>query len=232
MLCARGEERLAEALTELRAANPDADAATVSADLATAAGAARAVEATVAAFGRLDVLVNDHNDDNHAEFADLGDDAFLDQLQAKPIGYLRLCWQAAQVMRPQGSGVILNVIGVPAKQSVGPPWYPLGLFTESALAGFTKSIADELGPAGIRVVAVHPGPIRTPRSTRFIGIRAEQMGITPEAAMEAWARGVPLRRFAEPSEVADVIVFLCSERAGFVTGTSLVVDGGLTRAIT
>jgi 3-oxoacyl-[acyl-carrier protein] reductase len=106
------------------------------------------------------------------------------------------------------------------------------MFTESALLGFTKSLADDLGPSGIRVLAVNPGPIRTPRSTRFIGISAGELGMTPEAAMEAWAKGVPLRRFADPSEVADVVVFLCSERAGFVTGTSLMVDGGLCRAVT
>jgi len=100
-----------------------------------------------------------------------------------------------------------------------------------AIMGLAKTLSNELGPEGILVNTVCPGYTRTGRLDEVAEARARAAGTSPAQVIEALGQSVPLRRIAEPEEIAAVVVFLCSERASFVTGTTLAVDGGATRGL-
>jgi 3-oxoacyl-[acyl-carrier protein] reductase len=106
--------------------------------------------------------------------------------------------------------------------------------SDSVRAGVTvmaKTIATDLAPFGITVNNVAPGPILTDRLADILTSRAKALGITLDEQMERFATGIPVRRVGQPKEIGDLCAFLCSLQAGYVTGQSIVVDGGVNRSI-
>jgi 3-oxoacyl-[acyl-carrier protein] reductase len=99
----------------------------------------------------------------------------------------------------------------------------------AGLSALTKTMANQLGPDNITVNAILPGHIRTDRQTHLAKIRSEKQGITPEQYFENVASHIPLRRIADPRELGDVVAFVASERASYISGASLLVDGGITK---
>lgn len=231
MLTARRGDILAEAAAEVAAAGAGAGAAGwVAADFASADGPAHAVGAAVERFGGLDVLVNNAAPNPLGGLTDADDDQILTWLRGKPLGYLRAIRAAVPHLREAGGGVIVNVAGMSARHATHK--YLVGTMATRAIHGMVKSLSDELAPDGTRVVGVDPGPteshhFRVNAVERF----AAERGTSPEEIVAEFAASVPLGRVADPSEIADVIVFLSSRRAGFVTGTSVLVDGGRSRSV-
>ena len=114
---------------------------------------------------------------------------------------------------------------------VDAPNYMIGGAANAALLNFTKSLADEGAPHGILVTGVNPGPIRTERWDGMVAKWSAAKGVTPPEAERAILGGVPLRRPGTSDEVANLVVFLASELSGYITGTTIAVDGGMTRTI-
>jgi 3-oxoacyl-[acyl-carrier protein] reductase/bacilysin biosynthesis oxidoreductase BacG len=226
VLCSRDHQRVNDASLLLgRTVGIDPPVAVV-ADMASSDGPARAVQAALDAHGRLDILVNNASDSEVGPLLALDPHDVERLFRAKPIGYVLACLAAVPAMR--SGGVIVNVAGISSK-SVSPS--SVTTVATMAVIGLTKALSEEVAHLGIRVLAVSPGPIRTPHLEENFVRFASFGGSTPHAVEEDMIRQVPLGRLGESLDVAEAIAFLASDRASYITGTALVVDGGKSRAI-
>ena len=217
MLTARGAEQLARAADEVVALSSADAVRTTATDLATAAGVERAVAATVDAFGRLDILVNNVGlgrgagllDTNDAEWAEAFDQTLYPSIRASRL--------AVPQMRKKGGGVIIFITSIWGRESGGRMTYNAVKAAETSLA---KSLAQQLARDNIRVVSVAPGSILFPGGSWHKRQQADPAGID-----EFVRRDLPFGRFGRAEEVGDVVAFLASPRASWVSGASVVVDG-------
>jgi NAD(P)-dependent dehydrogenase (short-subunit alcohol dehydrogenase family) len=132
-------------------------------------------------------------------------------------------------LRKNGWGRIVNVAGMAGLQP-GPMIMPVGL-NNAGILNVMKGLAEAEAPNNILVTTVCPGPIRTERQTTLLADAAKAKGITIEAAEREATAAIPLKRMGRPEEVADIVAFLASERASFTTGSYVLADGGLYRAM-
>ncbi|MGE3620793.1 MAG: SDR family NAD(P)-dependent oxidoreductase [Acidimicrobiia bacterium] len=227
VLAARREDLLAAAVEEIEAAG-GGRAWWVRLDLEDLDGPARAVEQAVERLGRLDVLVNNGVPTKLGGLFEWSDEGYLDGLVGKPVAYLRAARAAVPHLRAAGGGAIVNVAGMAARHATHA--YLVGTMAVSAIHALTKQLADELGPEGIRVVGVDPGVTDTAQfNDNAVGRFVRETGRSRDEVVAEFTASIPLRRVASPAEVADVITFLASARAGYVTGTCVLVDGGRSR---
>jgi NAD(P)-dependent dehydrogenase (short-subunit alcohol dehydrogenase family) len=221
-------------LATLEAELGDAAVAAVRSDLSTRAGVEAAIGAAVDALGGApDILVNNVGAGSVRTFDDLTDEDWRRTLELNFYSYVRAIRAVLPGMRERGSGVIINNASDLARQ---PEPNPLDYaVSKAAILSLTKALARSEGPS-IRINAVAPGPIWTPFWTKPGGF-AETLGtvhgLPPEEAVrhEMSLRQLPMQRLGRPEEVADVIVFLASDRASFVTSSVYGVDGGSVRGL-
>jgi len=185
---------------------------------------------TVRRFGSVDILVNCAATPgglvrNNIELAD--EDALLLDLNTKLVGYFRMCKYCVPHMRAAKWGRIVNVGGLTARCTEA-----MSGMRNTALVHLTKTLSDQLGPDGITVNIVHPGVTRTEHVEQWFAEMARAERTTFEAIVKREAADpAALRRMLEAEEVADCILFLVSRRASGLTGESIAVDGGLSRAV-
>jgi 2-dehydro-3-deoxy-D-gluconate 5-dehydrogenase len=219
----RRTDRLEQAAARLAAQGKAVHA--VTADVSVPADADAMVEAAVEGFGGLDVLVNNAAVYSNYLLDSLESSEFRRILEVNVEGVHNCTRAAVAQMRAQGrGGSIVNVTSIDA---IHPTSLGMAHYTTSkhAIWGFTKAMALELGPEGIRINAVAPGPSLTEGAVEYIQAGAPE-GIDIEAQWEQAAQRVPLRRWADPDEVARAVLFLASDLASYVHGAQLVVDGG------
>ena len=228
-ICGRTRETIEEAREDL-ARRTGGEVLAVQADTSREADIPHLVRAAADRFGGVDILVNNAGTMSSGRFAALADDALKLQLDTKLFGFLRLIREVVPHMRAQKWGRIVNLIGGAGKE---PDPYMFGSgMTNSALLNLTKSLSTELGEEGIHVNAVCPGWVDTALWRRNAGGLAAELGAkTEDDARRLAARKNALNRFGKPEELADAIVFLCSERASYITGVSLNLDGGRLKAL-
>jgi NAD(P)-dependent dehydrogenase (short-subunit alcohol dehydrogenase family) len=178
--------------------------------------------------GGIDILVNSVGAPKGGHFLDLSEDDWEESLASKLMGEIRCCREALPLLRASG-GVIVNVIGHRGRQPEGRA-LPAGV-ANAGLINFTVGLAQEEARHGVRVVGVNPGPVDTRRIHGVFETEAKLLGVSVAAARERWLSQVPLGRMARPEEVADVVVFLASDRASFISGTVVQVDGAATRCV-
>ena len=183
--------------------------------------------ATVERFGGVDILINNAGAAQGGAFLDLADQAWLDSWQLKLFGYIRVTREVFPHLAARG--VIVNVIGIAGVQPM--EHYMIGGAANAALLNFTKALADEGAPHGILVTGVNPGPIRTERWEGMLGRWGAAKGVTPDEAEREILKTVPLKRPGTAEEVANLVVFLAFELSTYITGTTIAVDGGMTRTI-
>jgi 3-oxoacyl-[acyl-carrier protein] reductase len=227
-VCARNRDSLAEAQRALEALGAGR-VLTVAADLTEAAAAERVVEAAVAAWGRIDILVNNAGAARGLPFDELTHERWLENLQLKLFGYLRMARLVLPHLRKNGWGRIVNIAGVAGLQPSAVAM-PVGL-NNAGILNVMKALSDAEAANNILVTTVCPGPILTERQTTLLQDAARTKGITVEAAQREATAAIPLRRMGRPEEVADAVAFLASERAGYITGSLVIVDGGLHRSM-
>jgi 3-oxoacyl-[acyl-carrier protein] reductase len=199
----------------------------VTADLGRAGGPEAVVEAALAAFDRVDCLVNNVGFAEIRRFEDVTDEQWDELWQLNVMSYVRAIRAVLPSMRAAGGGVIVNVSSTAGKRpSGGMPDYSV---TKAAVLSLSRLVADLYAKDGIRSNAVTPGPTATGAWVGDGGL-ADQQGDRDDVLQKVGA-GRPLGRLAEPEEIADVIVFLCSDRASYVTGAAWSADGGTVPVI-
>jgi 3-oxoacyl-[acyl-carrier protein] reductase len=199
----------------------------VARDLAAPDGPAGLVQEAEAALGSVDCLVNNVGFAYQASFEELSDEDWNEMWQLNVMSFVRAIRAVLPGMRTRGSGRIVNVSSSAGKRPSGSmPNYSVA---KAAVLSLSRLVADLYAKDGILCNAITPGPVATPAWLAPGGLadqQADRTGKTRDEVLAELARGRPLGRVAEPEEIASVIVFLCSDRAGFVTGSAWSADGG------
>ncbi len=220
-LSARGEEALEATARELRAGG--AEVVAIAADVSTLDGARAAVDAAVKAFGALDILVNNVGGSAGSGAFDAATEAQWDDVVRLNLMSAVWCSQrAVEVMRARGGGVIVHVNSICGREYCTSSPYTAA---KAAMTGLTKEMAVNLAKHRIRVAGVAPGSILFPGGSWDRRQRKD-----PERIAKMVREELPWGRFGVPEEVADVVVFLCSDRARWITGATIPVDGAQGRA--
>jgi len=226
LICARGQQSLDETVAAAgHAARERIDA--IAADLMQAAAIKQVVARCVERFGRVDILVNNAGSARQGDFLELTDEAWVDDWTLKFFGYVRMAREVLRQMQRQGNGVIINIIGTGGLNPTGN--YMIGGAANAALNHFSKALADAAAKYGVRAVGINPGPIFTERLLKMRGALAPGAAGQPDD--EAFRRMTPLGRIGKPEEVADLVLFLASDRGGFIHGANISIDGGTTKGL-
>jgi 3-oxoacyl-[acyl-carrier protein] reductase len=228
VLCARGDVALQEAAAAIRGAS-DVPVEAIAADLGTAEGVARVVETAMRSFGRVDVLVTNSGGPPAGPFESHAAEAWQEAVRQNLYSVVELTRAALPGMKERRWGRIVNVTSIAVKQPVDN--LILSNSVRAAVTGFARTLANEVGPFGITVNNVMPGYTRTQRVDDLAARNATLRGTSPDAELAVWERQIPMGRLGEPHEFAATVAFLASERASYVTGASVAVDGGWIRTI-
>lgn len=222
-ICSRNAEEAARAAAEIGAAGFSA------ADVSRPAEIERVIAAALAALGGLDILVTNAGGPPTGDFEAAGDDDWDVAYQLNLMSAVRLIRAALPALKASGRGRVVNLTGYGVKE----PMSNL-VVSDAVRAGVTvmaKTIASDLAPFGITVNNIAPGPIRTDRLIEIHAARAKSEGITLDEQLRRFSQTIPVGRVGEPKEIGDLCAYLCSLQAGYLTGQSIVVDGGINRAI-
>jgi NAD(P)-dependent dehydrogenase (short-subunit alcohol dehydrogenase family) len=227
-LAARDKATLETAASEIRGSG-GAEPLAVSADLSRLEEVNRAVETVKGRFGRLDILVNNAGAIRGGDFGKIPDEQWAGDWSLKILGYVRMARAVFPLMQAQGGGRIVNVVGAAARNPTA--GYLPGGIANAGLINFTKGLADLGAPSNILVTAVSPAATATSRWETLIAQQAAAAGKSVEAYRREVENGYPLKRIARPEDIADLVCFLVSARASFLTGICITVDGGATRGV-
>jgi 3-oxoacyl-[acyl-carrier protein] reductase len=223
-LFARRQELLDEAVAEIEALGSGARGLAVAGDSADPADLARLVDRTLETFGRLDIVVNNTGGPPAGGFEDFDDEQWRQAWELTLMSTLRLTRLALPALRTSGRGRVVNITSSAVKEPSE------GLLLSNAyrpgVIGWAKSLSQDEGPNGITVNSIAPGYIDTDRMKQIYA-----MGDDPAAARRNDEAAIPLRRFGDPGEIADAVTFLCSQRAGYISGITLLIDGGLAKGL-
>jgi 3-oxoacyl-[acyl-carrier protein] reductase len=222
-ICSRNPEELRQAAAELNAVGYSV------ADVSRPTEVKRVVAEVIAALGGLDCLVTNAGGPPTAPFEKAGDGDWDIAYQLNLMSAVRLIREALPALKASGRGRIVNLTGYGVKE----PMTDL-VVSDSVRAGVTvmaKTIASDLAPFGITVNNIAPGPIMTDRLTEILSARARSFGITPDEQFKRFSEAIPVRRMGQPNEIGDLCAYLCSSQAGYLTGQTIVVDGGINRSI-
>lgn len=207
----------------------------ISADLSTAQGTQKVVDEVLQQFGKLDILVNNlgGSETKGGGFSVLTDDDWLKSFQTNLMSPVRLDRGFLPQMIERKTGVIIHIASIQARLPLYDSTLPYAA-AKSGLLNYSKSLSNEVAPKGVRVLTVAPGWILTTASERMMERIAESNNSTIEEATQSVMTalgGIPFGRPAKPEEVAELVGFLVSPRANYLTGTEFVIDGGTVPTI-
>jgi 3-oxoacyl-[acyl-carrier protein] reductase len=228
VLCARGEAVLAQA-REAIARRAGVSVTAVAADLSLPEGVRKVVGAALRDQGRVDVLVTNAGGPPPGPFESHDEAAWLAAFRLTLMSAVELARAVLPGMKERRFGRILNITSIAVKQPVDN--LVLSTSLRAAVTGMARTLANEAAPYGITVNNLLPGWTRTERLQELARTTARNDGTTPEAVAARWTSQVPAGRLGEPRDLAALAVFLASERAGYVTGQSIAVDGGWIRSL-
>ena len=222
-ICSRNANELKRAAEEFGAVGYS------TADVSRPADVKRVVAEAIAALGGLDCLVTNAGGPPTAPFERAGDADWDIAYQLNLMSAVRLIREALPALKASGRGRIVNLTGYGVKE----PLTDL-VVSDSVRAGVTvmaKTIASDLAPFGITVNNIAPGPIMTNRLIEILSARAKNLGITLDEQVKRLAEAIPVRRMGKPNEIGDLCAYLCSSQASYLTGQTIVIDGGVNRSI-
>lgn len=206
-----------------------AEVLALAADLTRAEDIANLVQRTVERFGGVDILITNAGGPPAGRFDDFDDAAWQAGYELTLLSAIRLIRAALPSMRQRGGGVIITMTSSSIKQPISN--LILSNVFRAGVAALAKTLADELAPDNIRVNNVVPGRIATERVAQLDQANAARLGVDVETVRQSMLAQIPLHRYGEPEEFADAVVFLASERASYITGATLQVDGGMIRSL-
>jgi 3-oxoacyl-[acyl-carrier protein] reductase len=230
VICSRDARKLAAAAKEIQAVAADgARVVHVAADLTKPAHIKRLVRTAMSAFRRIDILVTNAGGPPVAAFPDLDDRTWQKGIDLNLMSTIRCIREVLPVMQKQHWGRIINITSIAAKQPIDD--LVISSTVRPGILGLSKVLANRYSKEGILVNSVAPGFIATARQQEIGGARAKAAGITTAEYLENQGKGIPVGRMGTPEELANVIVFLGSERASYVSGTTVNVDGSMMKGI-
>ena len=228
VICSRSKEKISQTAKEI-ADSTGAKILAIAADVSKPDDVSRLTQLAIERFGRIDILVTNAGGPPAGPFASFS----LEQWDAATNLLLRSVVALTQAVLPgmkeRGWGRILNITSIAVKQPVDN--LILSNSLRAAVTGLARTLANEIAPFGVTVNNILPGYTRTERVEELAQMMAAKQGITPAEFIARWEHEIPMRRIGEPREFAALAAFLVSGRAGYITGTSVQVDGGWIRAI-
>jgi len=224
-ICARREEPLKAVQSEIQAAGGECFAMT--ADVRRAEDVERFIKNANERFGRVDILVNNAGASAASPFESVTDEAWAQDLDLKLMAAIRASRLAIPLIRQQGGGAIVNLTNIGGKQP-GARTVPTSVSRAAGIA-LTKALSKELAKDRIRVNTVCIGIVKSSQSDRLTMLQFP--GLSLEEAYTARGKDIPIGRVAETQEAADLILFLCSDRAQYVTGDAINFDGGQSAVV-
>ncbi len=227
-ICARNQDGMDDAAKEI-GDKTGKKVLTVQADTNQEADARNFIQKSIDHFGHVDILVNCAGSSPGGTLNELAEADWMESLNLKFMGYVRCTTAVVPHMRQRKSGRIVNVIG---NDGVKPIYFELTPGAANAAGiNFTLAMAEDLARDNVLINAVNPGPVDTERWWGLVDTMAEGRGITPEEATQLALKTLPLGRFCTAGEVANLVTFLASDRASYVTGASITVDGAQRKAM-
>jgi 3-oxoacyl-[acyl-carrier protein] reductase len=230
----RRPEELARAAQEIRkaAGAGTVDVHTVSGDVTQALDVGRLYKATLNRFGRLDILVTNAGGPPPGRFVDLDESQWQAALDSTLWPVVRLIRQGLPYLRAaheRGGGRIINIVSTSVKQPI--PGLVLSNAIRPAVIGLAKTLSTELAPDGILINNICPGSFDTDRIQSLYAARAETSGQSVEEIAAQAAKAIPLGRLGDPTELANLVAFLASNKSSYITGQTLCVDGGSVNSL-
>jgi 3-oxoacyl-[acyl-carrier protein] reductase len=227
-ICARHSDVLDKTAAEIRE-KTGAQVLAVQADLSEASDIKNVVRQTIDRFGTVHVLVTNSGGPPPGFFDDFGDEQWYKAVDSTLMSAVRLTREVLPVMRKQRWGRIIHITSVSVKQPIDS--LLLSNAIRPAVVGMAKTLAGQLARDNVLVNNVCPGWTRTDRVDQLLKARAAREGVSPEEVYRSIASDIPIGRMAEPQEFANMVVFLASERASYITGGTFPVDGGAIKGI-
>ncbi len=227
-MCARTPGPLEQAADEIRAAT-GADIFTYAGDLDNEETIAELVAGAASHFGQIDIMVNNSGGPPQAYAKDSTEELWQVSANRSLFFFARMTREALPHLRAQGGGRIINILASTVYTPI--PNLALSAATRMGVIGFMKNLADDLGHENILINNVCPGSIMSDRMMENVEDRARTQGIPLEDALAQRAEQTALKRIGEPRELAYLVAFLASSRSSYITGTTMLVDGGLVRSV-
>jgi 3-oxoacyl-[acyl-carrier protein] reductase len=228
VVCARNEKTINQSAAEI-ADRTNAQVLAVTGDVSVPGDIKRIVESGIARFGRIDILVTNAGGPPAGRFETLSAEEWEQATRLTLYSAIELARQVLPGMKERRWGRILNITSIAVKQPVENLMLSNSL--RAAVTGFARTLANEVAAEGITVNNVLPGYTRTERLEELATMMASKQGISAAEFEAKWEQEIPMKRLGEPHEFAALAAFLVSERASYITGTSIQVDGGWVRSL-
>jgi 3-oxoacyl-[acyl-carrier protein] reductase len=228
VMCARNKDTLEKAANEI-ASSTGAKVLPVRADVTSKEDIEAMVKATVEKFGSIDILVNNTGGPPSMLFLETSEEDWHNTVDSLLMSVINCCREAIPFMKKRGWGRIINMTSFASKQPA--ERLILSNAVRAGVLGVTKTLSNEMAEYGILVNAVCPGWTLTGRVRELATSTAEKTGKHYEDVIAKWAGDIPLKRLAQPQEIANLVVFLSSEKASYITGAVIQVDGGYIKSL-
>lgn len=222
-LCSRSEEELLKTAREI-STQTGAEILALPADVTKAQDIDKLVEKTVERFGRIDILINNAGGPPTGNFESFTDEDWAKAIELNLLSTIRLTRKVIPHLKKAGNGRIINVTSIAVKQPID--GLVLSNTARAGVAGLTKSLSNELGRFNITVNSVLPGLTETDRLVHLREANAKSSGRSIDEIKEDQVKSIPMGRLGDPKEFAAAVAFLASERASYITGQELLIDGG------
>ena len=227
-ICARTESDLRKTEMEIARVSSQQHVLAVAGDLSRPEDVKRVTRNTFNRFGRIDILVANLGGPPTGRPSELDDEKWSEAIELNFLSVVRMCREVIPFMKQQQWGRIINMLSTVVRQ----PTEGLVLSTSSRLAvvGYAKMLSTELAPFNITVNNVLPGAVLTDRLTSLFEATAAEAGREPEEIAKDNTKKIPMGRLGKPEEMGDLITFLASDKAGYITGATIPLDGGALQA--
>ena len=230
VICSRSKVNLDLARKEIEKSNSNNSnrIITIETDLNDKEQIKSLVDTTIKEYGTIDVLVHNAGGPPSASISNITEKNWQDSINLNLLSFIRICKSVIPIMEQQQSGRIIAITSVSVKQPLEN--LVLSNTTRLGVVGYAKTLANAYAKDNILVNVVCPGPTLTDRMKELIKSQVDETGKSEQEIMKKWVDSIPLGRLGAPEEIANLVVFLSSDRASYITGTIIQVDGGFVRS--